>query len=53
MVGAWNFWRDKWRGDSPLGEASLALYSIATTKDSWVAKVWEQEGESGGWNSRF
>ena len=43
------FWKNRWCGNLSLEEAFLSLFSIATAKDSWVAKVWEQVGERGWW----
>lgn len=39
--GRVKFWKDKWCGGLLLGEAFPALFSTATTKDTWVVKVWE------------
>ena len=36
-----------------LGEAFLVMFFILTTKEDWVAEVWEQEGEKKCWNSHF
>ncbi|RVW30248.1 hypothetical protein CK203_088710 [Vitis vinifera] len=36
--GRVKFWKDKWCGGLLLGEAFPALFSTATTKDTWVVK---------------
>ena len=35
------FWKDKWCNNSTLREFFPSLYSIALTKDTRVANVWD------------
>ncbi|KAL6332308.1 hypothetical protein AAG906_004871 [Vitis piasezkii] len=30
-----------------------SLYALVTSKEAWVAEVWDATGEDGGWNPRF
>ena len=40
-----NFWNDTWYRDSSLRVSFLLLNAITTSKDVWVANVWEQSNE--------
>ena len=40
------FWRDSWYEDVPLRVAFPTLFSIATSKETWVEEVWD--GSMGG-----
>ena len=52
------FWKDVWCSDmtlekkKTLEDAFLALFSIAASKDEWVAEVWV-DGEVVGWSPFF
>ncbi|RVX13433.1 hypothetical protein CK203_021086 [Vitis vinifera] len=49
-----SFWKDKWCGISPLCEAFPSLFTIATSKETWVNEVWTTEGERrGSWTPTF
>ena len=39
------FWKDRWCGDDSLKVSFLGLFSIATTKDDWVANCGSREVE--------
>lgn len=41
------FWKDRWCKDLSLRDSFLDLYSIASSKDTWVVYVWD----GGSWGS--
>ena len=47
------FWEDGWCGDEALSISFPSLYALATSKEAWVAEVWDTLGEDGGWNPCF
>ena len=47
------FWKDRWCGEDSLEEAFPRLYSLASSKDAWVAQLWDQSGNLGYWNPVF
>ncbi|RVW63007.1 hypothetical protein CK203_059285 [Vitis vinifera] len=36
-----------------LSKLNKALLALVTSKEAWVAEVWDATGEDGGWNPRF
>ena len=42
------FWEDRWCGDKALSISFPSLYALATSKEEWVAEVWDTLGEDGG-----
>ena len=42
------FWEDRWRGDEILSISFPSLYALVTSKEAWVAEVWDTLGEDGG-----
>ena len=47
------FWEDRWCGKEPLKVAFPTLFAIATSKEAWVADVWDGPLELGCWAPRF
>ena len=47
------FWKDRWCGDDALTISFPSLYTLATSKEAWVAEVWDTLGEDGVWNPYF
>ena len=47
------FWEDGWCGDEALSHSFPSLYALVTSKEAWVAEVWDATGEDRGWNPRF
>ena len=47
------FWEDRWCGEEPLKVAFPTLFAIATSKEAWVAEVWDGSLEAGGWAPCF
>ena len=47
------FWMDKWCGDEPLCESFPSLFTISSSKEAWVADVWNPDGDRGGWTPSF
>ncbi|RVX05053.1 hypothetical protein CK203_019336 [Vitis vinifera] len=47
----WRFKGESWSG--ALEEAFPRLYSLASSKDAWVAQLWDQSGNLGYWNPIF
>ena len=47
------FWKNRWRGEDSLEEVFPSLYSLVSSKDAWVAQLWDQFGEVGHWNPVF
>ena len=47
------FWKDRWYGEDSLEEAFPSLYSLASSRDAWVAQLWDESGELGHWNLVF
>ena len=47
------FWKDRWCVEVSLEEAFPRLYSLASSKDAWVAQLWDQSGNLGYWNPIF
>ncbi|RVX20326.1 hypothetical protein CK203_004874 [Vitis vinifera] len=41
------FWEDRWRGDEILSISFPSLYALVTSKEAWVAEVWDTLGEDG------
>ena len=35
------FWKDRWCVEVSLEEAFPRLYSLASSKDAWVAELWD------------
>ena len=42
------FWKDRWCGDEALSISFPSLYALSTSKEAWVAEVWDTLGEEGG-----
>lgn len=42
------FWKDKWFGNASLGSSFLPLFTLASSKDVWVADVWDSSVPRGG-----
>ena len=42
------FWKDRWCGDEALSISFPSLYALSTSKEAWVAEVWDAMGEDGG-----
>ena len=42
------FWKDRWCGDDALTISFPSLYTLVTSKEAWVAEVWDTLGEEGG-----
>ncbi|RVW87876.1 putative ribonuclease H protein [Vitis vinifera] len=38
------FWKDRWCGEDSLEEPFPSLYSLASSRDAWVAQLWDQSG---------
>ena len=47
------FWMDKWYGDEPLYESFPSLFTLSSSKEAWVADVWNPKGEEDGWTPLF
>ncbi|RVW27814.1 putative mitochondrial protein [Vitis vinifera] len=47
------FWEDRWCRDKALSLSFPSLYALVTSKEAWVAEVWDATGEDGGSNPRF
>ena len=47
------FWKDRGCGEDYLEEAFPSLYSLASSRDAWVAQLWDQFGNLGHWNPIF
>ena len=47
------FWPDRWCTNEPLRDAFPSLFSIAASKEAWVAEVWNGAIEKGCWAPRF
>ena len=47
------FWKDRWCGEDSLEEAFPRLYYLASSKDAWVAQLWDRSGNLGYWNPVF
>ncbi|RVX20483.1 hypothetical protein CK203_002911 [Vitis vinifera] len=45
--------RGRWYGEDSLEEAFPSLYSLASSRDAWVAQLWDESGELGHWNLVF
>ena len=43
------FWKDKWCGEVASRVSFPSLFVLATNKDAFVAYVWDDFGEVGGW----
>ena len=48
-----HFWKDRWCGEDSLDEAFPRLYYLASSKDAWVAQLWDQSRNLGYWNPVF
>ncbi|RVW21407.1 hypothetical protein CK203_106934 [Vitis vinifera] len=46
-------WMDKWCGDEPLCESFPSLFTISSSKEAWVADVWNLDGDGDGWTPLF
>ena len=44
---------DKWCEDEPLCESFPSLFTISSSKEAWVADVWNLDGDGGGWTPLF
>ncbi|RVW54216.1 hypothetical protein CK203_080174 [Vitis vinifera] len=44
---------DRWCGNGSLKKAFLESFSIACTKDAWIADLWKLNREEGCWNPLF
>ena len=44
---------DKWCGDEPLCESFPSLFTISSSKEAWVADVWNLDGDGDGWTPLF
>ena len=38
-----NFWKDRWCGDSPLNIAFPSLFAFACAKEAWVRDSWSEK----------
>ena len=47
------FWEDTWCGGLPLSEAFIALYNIASLKESMISDIWVRYGDQGAWDPKF
>ena len=44
------FWKDRWCGNEPSCDSFPSLYGLASSKEAWVANMWDQSlGSSGCW----
>ena len=42
-----HFWKDRWHGEDSLDVAFPRLYNLASSKDAWVAQLWDRSGNLG------
>ena len=47
------FLKNRWCGEDSLEKAFPSLYSLASSRDAWVAQLWDQSRELGHWNPIF
>ena len=47
------FWKDRWCREDSLDVAFPRLYNLASSKDAWVAQLWDQSRNLGCWNLVF
>ena len=47
------FYIDKWCGYESFCESFPSLFTLSSSKEAWVANVWNLEGDRGGWTPLF
>ena len=47
------FYINKWCGYESFCESFSSLFTLSSSKEAWVANVWNLEGGRGGWTPLF